>query len=102
MVDKPTQEGKPVEAWETLRNSFLHKPLGQCLALADCVFTVLPYTGLALDMSIHYLRFPSAMKPAGQLNNGLFLPCFLWNSLVFVYMAACVRLYLNRAGPLLV
>lgn len=41
-------------------------------------------------MDIHYLRFPGAIKPAVQLNNGLFLLCFL----------VLVCPYLNRAGPL--
>lgn len=50
-----------------------------------CAHAVLAYVDLALNMNIHYLRFPVAVEPAGQLNNGLFLPCFLLNSHVAVF-----------------
>lgn len=73
--------------------------LDEVCTVADFVLTVCAYADLTLDMTIHYLRFPGAIKPAGQLNNGPFLICFLWNRLVSVCSSACVCLYLNRAGP---
>lgn len=94
-----TQAGKPEEDWETLRNPFLHKALGPGLYSGRlCAHSVCAYADLALDMDIHYLRFPGAIKPAVQLNNGLFLLCFLWNSLVLVCMGACVSV-LERGRP---
>lgn len=65
-----------------------------------CAHSVCAHTDLPLKVDIHYLRFPGAIKPAVQQNNGLFLLCFLQNSLTLVCMGACMRLYSNRTGPL--
>lgn len=59
--------------WETLRSSFLHKAAAECFYRV-CAHAVLAYVDLAWNTDIHYLRFPVAVKPAGQLNNGLFPP----------------------------
>lgn len=60
------------------------------------------YVDLTLESDIHFLRFPAAIRPAGQLNNGLFLLHFQVNSCaqLCVRVRACVHVRLNRAGPL--
>lgn len=45
---------------------------------------------LTLESDIHFLRFPEAIRPAGQLNNGLFLLRFQVNSCAQLCVCACV------------
>lgn len=72
-TEKKNNRGR--KAWETLRSSFLHKAPGERFYRGRlCAHAVRAYVDLELNTDIHYLRFPVAVKPAGQLNNGLFLP----------------------------
>lgn len=65
-VQKHQRQEKPEEDWETLRNLFLHKTLVQSLCSSWlCAHSVCAPADLALDMDIHYLRFPEAIKPHG-------------------------------------
>lgn len=45
---------------------------------------------LTLESDIHFLRFPEAIRPAGQLNNGLFLLRFQVNSCAQLCVCVCM------------
>lgn len=60
------------------------------------MLSVCAYVDLPLQSDIHFLRFPVAIRPAGQLNNGLFLPCFLLNSCALVRVCVIEQ---SRSSP---
>lgn len=86
------------KAWETLRRSFLHKDRGEHLYRGWlCAQCVCAYVDLTLESDIHFLRFPVAIRPAGQLNNGLFLSCFQLNSCAQVCVCVCMCVWTGQA-----